>query len=203
MGTLDDLLSGGGKSFKFERIGTSVTGTIVSLDVKQKTEFGSGKLLTWDDGRPQEQIVVGIKTNARDDEDDDGVRNVYIKGWGDPLKAFRAAAATLGRKPAIGDTFTATYTGDGPANGLTPPKIFTYRITAGTPELDRVLGGDQPTTPPAAATSPAASEGPTPQDIATAKTLIAAGLTDDVIHTSAPSVTPAVLAALRNAATAA
>jgi hypothetical protein len=209
MSTLDDLLSGGGKSFKFDHIGASVTGVIVAMEVKQKTEFGTGKLLTWDDGRPQEQIMVSVKTNERDPDDDtdDGVRTVWVKGWGDPLKAFRAAVAALGRKPAIGDTFTATYIADGPANGLTPPKVFSYAFKPGTPGLDRVLGSDQPAAAPAvlpqAPATPATYAGPTPQDIATAKTLLAAGLTDDVIRTSAPTVSAEVLAALRNALTAA
>ena len=200
MGTLDDLLSGGGKSFKFDAVGATVTGTIVSLDVKQKTEFGTGKALTWDDGRPQEQIVVGVKTDLRDpdDENDDGVRSVYIKGWGDPLKAFKAAATLLGRKPAVGDTFTASYTGDGQANGLTPPKVFRYTFVAGSP-VDRVL--DTPTAAaPVVAQAPPAIGSPSQADIATAKTLLAAGLTDDTVLAAAPSLTPSILNALRNAA---
>lgn len=201
MSTLDDLLSGGGKSFKFNDVGDSVTGVVVALDVKQKTEFGTGKALTWDDGRPQEQIVVSVKTDLRDPDDDtdDGVRSVYIKGWGDPLRAFKAAASALGRKPAIGDTFTATYTGNGPANGLTPPKVYAYAFTAGSP-VDRVLDTPTPAAPAPVAAAAVAAASPSPVDIATAKALIAAGQGDDVITAAAPSVTPTVIAALRNAA---
>jgi hypothetical protein len=78
-----------------------------------------------------------------------------------------------------------------------------------TPAGNAALMGDNPA-PAAQATppippqaAPATPTGPTAQDIATAKTLIAAGLADDVIRTSAPTVSSEVLAALRNAATAA
>ena len=201
MGTLDDLLSGGGKSFKFDTVGTSVTGTITSIEVKQKTEYGTGKALTWDDGRPQEQIVVGVQTDVRDDGDDDGIRTVYIKGWGDPLKAFRAAAAELGRKPRIGDIFTATYTGNGAAKpGMTPPKVFAFRIQPGTPGLDALVDSPAASTPaptstPATATPPAAG-GESPAD--KVRQLIGVGL-DDASIARAVGLDEAVVSAIRAA----
>lgn len=217
--TLDDLLSGGSKSFKFENPGDTVTGTIaVAPVVRQATEFGTGKPLTWDDGRPQEQVVITLNTTLREAADDDGTRSIYIKGWGTQLKAFKAAVQKAGSKPAAGDTFTARFTGYGPkpAGGGFPSKEYAYELVpAAAAAVDGLLGTEEPTTgagssqdpwatpaPPAAAApaaAPTASSGPSPEHIATAKSLIAAGLGDDVILASAPSLTPAVLAALRNA----
>lgn len=163
MATLDDLLSSGGKSFKFENPGDTITGTIAAAPlVRQTTEFGTGKPQFWDDGSPQEQIVVTLNTALRDPSDpqDDGARSVYIKGWGPQLRAFRAAIQTAGAKPAVGGTFTATFTGYGQksAQGGFPPKMFEYRYEAPN-GLDGLIGGTPAThTAPATATPQAAQQ---------------------------------------------
>lgn len=201
--TLDDLLASGGKSFKFENPGDTVTGTIAAIDVRQATEFGTGKPLTWDDGRPQEQIVVTLQTDLAEDGDDDGKRNVYVKGWGSQLRAFKAAAAAAGAKPTPGTTFTASFTGYGPkpAGGGFPSKEFEYRIVpASTARVD-ALTGPAPVPapavpPPATGTAPAASAGESPAE--KAKQLIALGLTDDQIAAAVGLDAP-VVAAIRAA----
>jgi len=210
MGSLDDLLSGGSKSFRFENPGDTVTGTITTAPVvRQATEFGTNKPLTWDDGRPQEQVVVTLSTGLREAADDDGTRSIYIKGWGSQLKAFKAAVAKAGKKPGPGDTFTARFTGYGPkpAGGGFPSKEYAYElVSSATAGVDALLDLEPAQTAaaevpsPAAAAAPAAPSGPSPDDITTAKQLIAAGMGDDVITKAAPSLTPAVLGALRNAA---
>lgn len=198
--TLDDLLTGGGaKSAKFDQPGQSITGTITDVTVRQATEFGTGKPLTWDDGNPREQIVVSIQTNQQDDPDDDGVRAVYVKGWGQPLKAFRAASQATG-KPAKGDTFTATFTGFGqkPAQGGFPPKEFEYVITKAD-RLDALTGG-QPTAAAPAAQAPAALAADAGEESPAAKAqkLIGLGLDDAQIQ-QITGLDPAVIAAIRGA----
>lgn len=212
MSTLDDLLSGGSKGFKFVSPGDSVTGTIIgSPIVKQATEFGTGKLQTWDDGSPQEQIIITLATDERDPSDpqDDGARSVYIKGWGAQLRAFKAAVQAAGSKPAAGHRFTATFTGlgDRPASGGYPPKVFEYELQPGA-ALDALV--DEPSAtaaaaPPqqAAGAAPAATAAPgggAEKDRATAQSLISMGMTDEVIRTAAPSLSLEIIAAMRNAA---
>lgn len=135
---LDRMLSGGAKGFKFDKPGDTVTGIIDRIDVRQATEYGTGKPLTFDNGDPREQIVVQLRTEnvPREDEDDDGVRAVYIKGWGVQRRAFISAADKSG-KPAVGDRFTATLTGLEPSKtGGFPAKVYEYRIERLQAEAD-------------------------------------------------------------------
>lgn len=74
------LMGSGGRSAKFENHGDTVVGIIEHMEVRQQTDFKSGKPLTWDDGSPRNQLVVMLRTDARDDEDDDGIRNLYVRG---------------------------------------------------------------------------------------------------------------------------
>lgn len=130
---LDRMLSGGAKSaFRRETpIGTTVTGIIKEIEVRQATEYETGKPLTFPSGDPKEQIVVTIQAEGLepDDPDDDLVRAVYIKGWGQQRRAFQEAAKRDG-KPGVGDRFTATFARLGVnQKGGFPPKEFEYRIT--------------------------------------------------------------------------
>lgn len=203
MSNLDDLIAGGGKSFKFDQVGAKITGTISTIAVRQATNFDTGKPEVWDDGSPQEQIVITLNTELRDPEspDDDGARNVYIKGWGVQLKEFRRAVREAGGKPTPGDTFTATYVGDGekPVRGF-PPKLYRYEIVKAT-GLDALGGAPAPATtapaPPAAVAAPA----PHPGQLSAAdkaKQLIGLGLPDDAIA-AATGLDASVVAILRAA----
>ena len=80
-------ISGGGKSWSPQNVGDKITGKIVSVERKQQTSMDDGSLLTWDDGSPRMMTVVGIQTDLRDDDDDDGVRSLWLKGG----KNFEAA----------------------------------------------------------------------------------------------------------------
>ena len=132
---LDRMLSGGAKGHKFEQVGDSITGLITDITVRQATEFGTGAPQHFDNGDPKEQIVVTLKAERAngqgflpDDEDDDGHRAVYVKGWGPQRRAFVEAARKSG-KPKVGDRFTATFvrTEQSKSGGF-PAKIFEYSI---------------------------------------------------------------------------
>jgi hypothetical protein len=204
--TLADLLDGGGKTAKFENIGDSITGKIIAAETKQQKDFDTGAPMTWDDGNPRMQVVITIATSLHEDTDDDGARNVYVKGFGDQLNALRTAVRAGGGKDlSVGGTFTATYSADGPQpkRGLNAPKVFTYTYEPPSTTA-ALLGADTaPTTPapaPATASAPAAAAADPSKDVATAKALLAAGLDDASILAAAPGLNPVVLAALRNAA---
>lgn len=132
-----DLLkeSSGGSISAFSRttpVGTSVSGPVVSVAVRQATDPVSGKPSTWDDGNPKEQVLVTLQTNLRDPsvEDDDGARTVYIKWWGVQRQALIQALRNANADDIeTGGHFSATYTGDGPQpdnRSLSPAKLYTF-----------------------------------------------------------------------------
>lgn len=192
LSTLDSILSGGGATAKFEAPGDTYMGEIADIQIRQVNDYDTGKPSFWDDGRPQEQIVVTIATSEQNDPEDDGQRNVYIKGWGDHLKAFRQAAKQLGRNPRPGDVFTASYIGDGEKKNarFNAPKLFQYEVKAGTAGLSNLTEQTPPAqaapaqapaqqTPAAPAPAAPAQSGPSPQEKATQ--LIQLGLDDATI----------------------
>ncbi len=133
---IDDLLSGGGAPSFFRQdtpIGASITGTIVEVTGKQNTDYVTGELKTWDDGRPQMLVAITLQTALRDHAEDDGKRGLYIKSWGaqrDALKeAVKAAgASTAGQVLVPGAQFTATFVRTEPSKAGSPTKIFNYQI---------------------------------------------------------------------------
>lgn len=185
---LDELLSGGGKTFftKDDPVGRSVTGTVTAVSVRQVTSFETGKPEFWDDGQPKRQAVITLMTAERDpaDGDDDGHRNVYVKMWGDQRRALAKAGT-----PAVGDTLTVTFTGLGiaPGRGMSAPKHYEFTLAKATP-IAQALGDPQAASvaaqaPSAAPAAPQPSEAPAwaTGDMSKVPALRAAGLTDEQI----------------------
>lgn len=195
------LLGGGGKSASFPEPGTTVTGTIADPpEVRQQTSM-NGDPLTWDNGDPRLQLVVSLKTQQREDPDDDGIRKLYVKGSKDPKSkslhaAVAAAVAEAGAKGLeVGGTLSVTYTGDGVASqrGFNPPKQYQARYTR--PDTSATSGdflgtGEQVNTQTGEISQqqPAAGDQPSPAQIAALK---AAGLGDDKIREIYPTYQPA------------
>ncbi|MDF7641743.1 hypothetical protein PT279_09120 [Bifidobacterium sp. ESL0784] len=132
---LDDLLSGSGAKAFFGRDsqpGSTVTGTLELIETQQVRDFNTQQPAFWNDGKPQQEIHMVIQTTLRDDEDDDGRRSLYVKGWGGQLKAFREAMRNAGIKkaPKPGDTITETYVGADPQskNPAMPAKLYSFVI---------------------------------------------------------------------------
>lgn len=165
MGITDLLNSTGAKSFPFPVIGASVTGTVLSAEIVQKRNFDTMELEVWDDGKPVPQVRIIVETTLREpvepgEDPDDGHRSVYIKGWGNALKALRAAIKAAGAKDLLpGGTFTATYDGDiplPPGKRGFPTKHYSYSYTAPSSTAGMLA------TPPAAHAGPAVVATPTP-----------------------------------------
>lgn len=198
--TLDAFLAGGGKTAKFETIGTSYEGTVASAEIRQATNFDTGQPDFWPDGNPKQQIVISLETAERTDADDDGVRSVYIKGWGDQRKALQAASKAAGGSPAPGDHFKVTYVGDGekPQRGFAP-KIYKYEIRKANP-LDATLNAGQSAAPAAAPAAPQAAPGGgglTPQQEAMIQALIPKALSDEQIAAVVDGASPQAIAQFR------
>lgn len=204
---IDAALSGGGARSAFTKhspVGTSVTGTIVSAELRQINDYSTGKPRFWDDGKPQMQVAIRIQTALREGPDDDGIRGVYIKTWGKGREALQEAIKAAGGLKASdvllpGAQFTATFIGTEPSKAGDPTKLYRYEIKpASAVGIDAALDTPAPATSaaPAAAPQPAAS-GPNP--VETAKQLIAAGL-DDALVAQSSGLPVETVAALRNAA---
>ena len=107
------LMGGGARSARFETVGDTVIGLVTSMEMRQQTDFKTNELLFWQDGNPRMQLVVTLETMAREDADDDGLRNVYIKGQmqkavADAIK--RAGERGIGQGGKLGIKFVATAT---------------------------------------------------------------------------------------------
>ncbi len=134
----DLLMSGGTKSAAFPdgQYGTVVQGPIVRRpEVRQQTDFDTGKPKIFDNGDPMQQIVVAVQTNLRDpaDPQDDGVRNLYLKAQ--MQQAVRDAVKMAGaRGLEVGGHLAVTYIRDEPnSRGRgKPKKIYSAAYTAPT-----------------------------------------------------------------------
>lgn len=131
------LMSSGARSAKFEHIGAKISGTVVSAEVRQQTDIKTGQPKTWDNGDPMMQVVVALQTDERDhdDPDDDGIRNVYLKGGFKSSTTQRAVAEAIKAAGAsaleVGATLQLAYVGDGEASqrGFNPPKQYAAKYT--------------------------------------------------------------------------
>jgi hypothetical protein len=155
------LMGGGGRSAKFENPGDTITGTICAEpEMRQQTDIKTGQPKFWDNGDPQMQLVVRLQTQLRDDNDDDGIRALYVKGgFKAPTmqKAVADAVRAAGAKGlAMGGTLTVTYTGNGPAGGvgMSPPKYYTAQYQP------PVVGSDFLQEPQPQASTPAPQAAP-------------------------------------------
>lgn len=175
--SIAQLLSGGGKYFPFKEIGDSITGIIDTVhDPEQQTDI-NGIPVTKADGSPKWQFRVDLATDLRNDEDDDGKRTVYVKGWmtgalGDAVKT----AGAKGLEPGARLTIAVVAQDPPPQKGMRPVNKFaaTYEPPApGASQAANALLGEQsaaapaqqvqqapPAAPPAQA--PAAPAGPPP-----------------------------------------
>lgn len=146
--SLDSLMNGGGAKAFFNansQPGATVTGEVVSTEVTQVTDFQSKQPAFWPSGQPKQQIHIVLQTSLPpEDEDDDGRRSLWIKGWGVQVKALRDACHKAGVKsPSKGDIMTAKFAGLGQrGNAPQAPKLYEYAIQpARQAEVDTVLSG--------------------------------------------------------------
>ncbi len=107
------------------------TGVIVDISDPIPQTEPDGTLRTWDDGRARTQIVITLETAESVDDDDDGLRRLFVKGGG-MVKAFRSEMRRAKVKgPRVGGELTVMYTGDGEPTrkGLNPPKVYAVAYT--------------------------------------------------------------------------
>lgn len=167
------LMSGGGKSAKFPAIGTTVTGVIANPpEVQQQRDPADSKPKFWDDGKPMLQLRVTLATAERDpaDPEDDGERNLYVKGQ--MQRAIRDAVKAAGAaRLDVGGTLTVTYVADGEKKNaaFNAPKVYAAAYVPPNP-LDQIA----PPATPAVQAAPPTPAAPAGLDPAVAAALAAA-----------------------------
>jgi hypothetical protein len=125
---VNDLLSGGEKipGARFDKVGDSVTGTIVSAEARQTTDIQTGQPEVWPQGDPKMQVVITLQTDQRDPEieGDDGRRRLYAKKPSAMLTAIIAALA--GNRLEVGGRLAVQHTGTEPAStrGFNDKKLY-------------------------------------------------------------------------------
>lgn len=137
------LMGGGGRSVKFEHEGDAVIGIVMRVDSRQRTEMGTGRAMTWPDGNPRMQLVIQLLIDEQEDEDDDGLRNLYVPIPSQIQKAIAEAVRKTGdhgiaNGSKLGVKFTRT---EKPTQrGFNGQKIYTAKYEKPTVSLD---GGEQ------------------------------------------------------------
>lgn len=134
---IDDFLNGGGgKAAKFEEMGDSVEGEITEVKLSQQTDMETQAPLTWSDGSPRMQLVISLKTDQSDGENDDGIRRLFAKGGNYELasgsgKSMKDAIAEAVKKANArtieeGGYIKVAYTGQGKKTnrGFSAPKLW-------------------------------------------------------------------------------
>ncbi len=140
------LMGSGGRSAKFETVKDTVEGTIMRVDSRQRTEMGSGAPMTWPDGNPKMQLVIQLLTAAQDDEDDDGMRNLYVPIPSQMQKSIADAVRTTGQRGlGEGGTLAIQFTSTKPAEvkGYSPQKIYRARYDPPTVSAENLSGHDE------------------------------------------------------------
>lgn len=141
--SLDDFYNqpstGGGPGWKFQTIGTRHVGQVARPlhdgDVQPVTDFRTGAITTYRDGRPKMQLVIPlIEPNGEN-------ATWYVKGKDrDALAAAMAAAGAPAGPPEAGAWIMVTYVADKPSGqGLNPTKVKDVQYVR--------PGADAPATP--------------------------------------------------------
>lgn len=163
----NDLLMGGGiksAAFPDQQYGHTVAGLIVRPpQVRQQSDFDTGKPKFFDNGDPMMQIVVQVQTDLRDPNDptDDGVRAFYLKGQ--MQAAVRDAVRAVGAKGLEpGGHLAIRYIKDEPnSRGRgKDKKVYAawYAAPAGQQANDALMAGSPPPAAPTQAPTAAPAD---------------------------------------------
>lgn len=150
------IIGSGGRSASFKEHGDQVYGTIVSSRTRQQTDL-DGKLKFYEDGNAVWEVVITLATELHEDDEDDGVRNVYAKGQ--MLQALRNAVLKAGAKGiADGGKLIVRFvsTAEPARKGINGAKQYyvKYQVPEQVTEIPDENGGLGPTSPAWDAESP-------------------------------------------------
>lgn len=174
-----------GKAVKFQTIGDTVTGKVVSFREAQVQKYGTNDLDFWPDGQPKMQVIIVLETDEEEDGDDDGMRSLYIASTRQKRALLNALRLGGSKEPDEGGTLTMTYTGNDPKskNPANPAKMYSAEWVKPTAKpFNAGLGHDAAAAKasvPAAVSTPVQSLPAAPDD--RLASLISMGLDDATI----------------------
>jgi hypothetical protein len=132
------LMGSGAKAFAFDDIGDRVKGVIVAMQKRQQTDMQTGDPVFWANGDPKYMLQVSLQTDLQSDDNDEGLRSVYLRGGNftvakgkgtSSLNAVKDAVKRSGSDKGIeiGGTLMLEYSGEAPKNkgGFNPAKLYT------------------------------------------------------------------------------
>lgn len=137
-----------GNAFPFEEIGDSVTGRVMNLEEVQQTDMDTNEPSYWPNGQPKMMYRMTLQTELREQDGDDGIRTIYLRGRRKPnddgtMSSLCAALtavreATGGREIQAGAKYTHTFTSEGvpTKRGYNPPKWYTGKYVPPAMNLD-------------------------------------------------------------------
>lgn len=137
-----------GNAFPFEEIGDSVTGRVMNLEEVQQTDMDTNEASFWPNGQPKMMFRMTLQTELRQQDGDDGIRTIYLRGRRKPnddgtMSSLCAALtavreATGGREIQAGARYTHTFTSEGvpTKRGYSPPKWYTGKYVPPAMNLD-------------------------------------------------------------------
>lgn len=141
------LMSGGVTSAKFEQIGDTLKGVIEAAEVRAQTDIKTGEVKTYRDGNVMKQLVLTIQSDQYDDDEDDGMRRVFVKGQ--MAQMLREAVRNAGVKGIanggkVGVKFVSELAPD--TRGFSPTKQYqVYYVPPAAPEvsMDEAFGEEE------------------------------------------------------------
>ena len=126
---VEDFLSGGGvRSARFENIGDMVKGIICEPPaMRDQTDMKTGEVKRFKNGDPMKQVVITVITDPllHEDEDDDGLRRIYVKSK--MTEALREALRKAKvRGPVEGGKIAVRFVSEIPpeTRGFSPTKVY-------------------------------------------------------------------------------
>lgn len=107
---------GGAPGARFESVGDSIDGVVMSARLQQQTDINTGTPKFFKSGDPMMELVVTLQTDERSDAiaEDTGLRTVYAKGAADRKGILDGIRTAVGREGLReGGRLWVKYTGNG------------------------------------------------------------------------------------------
>lgn len=147
---INEFLNGSsGKAFPFDNVGDTVSGVIIDMKKTQQTDMDTGKPVFWDNGDPKMMLRIVLQTDLHDEDDDEGVRSVYLRGGNYTAAKGKGTSSLVAVKDAVrrsgsdsgiqvGGKLTLQYSGEGTKSNraFNAPKLYTAHYEAPSYAVD-------------------------------------------------------------------
>lgn len=122
----DPLMEGAGgpPGVKFEALGDSVTGVVLSMRERDDIDMDTNEVKTWPNGDPIKVYAAVLDVDGTED----GQRTLWIRG--NMVKAVREAVTKAGVKSSIGHKLTVQHheVGVPTRKGFNAPKLYRAKL---------------------------------------------------------------------------